>query len=148
MCLAVYLGASAPLPLVPWDEQHRGFHVDVIDETGGQDRLVRDRLGTAYVYHAGSSDHCGCGFQFREDPTWAKERAEYELEEATVRAFRDYLDAALKRLPEVRFFAFWEGESEKEPAQHRRLRPEDLLQDDFLFIEGELSQFVPSSVSL
>src|SRR5947207_12890371 len=100
MCLAVYLGASAPLPLIPWDEQHRGFHVDPIDETRDRDRVVRDRLGTPYAYYAGSSSHCGCDFQFRQDPE--RTSGEYDVEEATVRAFSDYLNTALMRLPEVR----------------------------------------------
>jgi hypothetical protein len=145
MCIAVYLGALEPLPLVPWDERHRGFHVDAIDETQEQDRVVRERLGTPYVYYAGSSDGCGCGFQFQQDPEWAKERGEYELELATLRAFRDYLDSALQQLHEVRFFAFWEGESWKEPMEHRRLVPDDLTREDFLFVEGEVSEFVRSN---
>jgi hypothetical protein len=145
MCLAVYLGSTAPLPLVAWDVEHRGFHVDAIDESREQDLAVRRRLGTPFVYYAGSSDHCGCGFQFQQDPEWAKERGEYELELATLRAFRDYLDSALQQLPEVRFFAFWEGESGKEPVEHRRLVPDDLMREDFLFVEGEVSEFVPSN---
>jgi hypothetical protein len=46
MSLAVYLGSTAPLPLVAWDVEHRGFHVDAIDETREQDLAVRRRLGT------------------------------------------------------------------------------------------------------
>jgi hypothetical protein len=146
MCLAVYLGASAPLPLLEWDPERRGFHVvDVADDE--QDRAVRVLLGTPFVYRAGSSDGCGCGFQFKEDPDWAAGSAEYETEEATLRSFRDYFADALVRLPEVRVFACWEGESDKRPLVHRRLTPDDLLHDDFSFVEGERSEFVPSSVA-
>jgi hypothetical protein len=143
VCLAVYLGASAPLPLVPWNERNPGFHVDAIPERGPEDRAVRDRLATPFVYYAGSSGHCGCGFQFRQDLEWAKERGEYEAEEGSLRAFRQYLEAALTRLAEVRFLAVSEGESGHEPVHRRRLTPDDLLREDFLFLEGELSEFMP-----
>ena len=50
--------------------------------------------------------------------------------------------------PRGRVFAFWEGESAKEPVQHRHLTPDDLLREDFTFVEGELSAFVPSKAGV
>lgn len=56
--------------------------------------------------------------------------------------------AGWTRVPEVRFFAFWEGESAKVPVQHRHRTPDDLLGEQFTFVEGELSAFVPSKAGV
>jgi hypothetical protein len=133
--MMVYLGASLPLRLIPWDSAKPAFHVtDMLPEFRN---AVAPQLGTPHVYYAGSYEQCGCGFQVGQYPDPENPRPSQERD--SLRAFRDYLQAELSSVPEIRVFACW-ADDEGEPPQHRRsLTPDDLVRDDFYFLEGELS---------
>lgn len=137
MCMMVYLGASKPLRLVPWDSAKPAFHVgDMLPEFRSQ---VAPQLGMPHVYYAGSHEQCGCGFQVGQYPDAQNPRPSQERE--SLRAFRDYLRTELAVVPEIRVFACW-ADGEREAPEHRRnLTPDDLVRDDFYFLEGELSVF-------
>jgi hypothetical protein len=133
--MMVYLGAPKPLRMIPWDSAKPAFHIDeMLPEFRNR---VAPQLDTPHVYYAGSHEQCGCGFQAGQYPDPENPRPMQERE--SLRAFRDYLRAELAAVPEIRVFACW-ADDEDEPPQHRRnLTPDDLVRDDFFFLEGELS---------
>src|SRR5262245_44547564 len=97
MCLMVYLGASKPLRLIPWDGAKPSFHVtDMLPEFRSR---VAPQLGTSHVYYVGSHEGCGCGFQGGQYPDQESEWAKSERE--SMRAFRDYLQAELAHAAKI-----------------------------------------------
>jgi hypothetical protein len=121
MCLAVYLAAPAPLPVVPWRSDAPAFHVVEADP---QD-AARGHLPWPNVYRAMAADGCGCDLQDRG---------------ASRSALRSYVEEAVLRGP-LKVYACWEGDQRKIPRHHATANPEDLGGEVFRLMERELLTF-------
>lgn len=137
--MMVYLGASKPLRLVPWDSSKPAFHVTDLGPEFTE--AVGDQLGTPFIYYAGAYEGCGCGFQYGQYPESREQDTESPQKREALLALRDYLGTGLADAPEIRVFACWAGDERRDSKHHRGLTPDDLLRDDFYFLEGELSAF-------
>jgi hypothetical protein len=106
VCLVVFAGSKAPLPLVAWDEAAPAFHVT---EAKG-DEPARAFLGMPYVYELGSHQGCGCGYS----PGHQEAAETNSAREKSRAALMEYLRAALASGP-IRLFAGWNGWAERAP---------------------------------
>ena len=85
MCLALYIAASKPLPVIPWDPDKPAFHVIPLPENMGD---VRKFLPHPHIYYVGSQEGCSCAFN-------------YEHDFKAVLQLRDYLRKALAVSDEI-----------------------------------------------
>ena len=121
MCLALYLAASQELPVIPWDETNRAFHVIRLPKGA---EAVRKHFRSDYVYYAGSAQGCSCAFN-------------YEHEYDSIVELRNYLRNALICVDEVELFACQTG-SEAEDTQHAMIAsPEGIALAEFYFKDGQ-----------
>jgi hypothetical protein len=133
MCMAVYIAADAPLPLIPWDETRRTFHVS---ELSKEDEPVRVQFSKPYVVYAGSHEGCGCGFAYGQYPEHE------ELEDAaacmeSVSRLSGYLQDVISRVGAVEVFACWEGQQGDVPTRRRKVTPAAIGGAAFWFEERE-----------
>lgn len=129
MCMVVYIASSSPLPLVPWRDDAPAFNVTALSE---HEERVRSHFSLPHVRCAGSHTSCGCGFnEGRHPDTDPKERiAALESSAQLARVVREH------RVGQV--YSCWSGD-EGEPQEFaRRIAPEALVADDFVFREREL----------
>ena len=136
MCLVVYLAADRPLPLIPWDENARGFHVTEL--AGEKDEPVRGQFTKPHVYYAGSQLICGCGFNYGQSPESEDDPLELALKAKTLRDMSEYLARALEDGGTIELFACWEGDQAAPPEHRRELTPDSFGEDGFVFEEKEL----------
>src|SRR5438270_9761985 len=64
MCLALYIAASKPLPVVPWDPKRPAFHVVPLPEDMED---VRSLLPYPHIYYVGSHEGCSCAFNYEHE---------------------------------------------------------------------------------
>ncbi len=137
MCLVVYLAADRPLPLIPWDEHARGFHVTEL--TGEKDEAVRGQFTKPYVYYAGSHTICGCGFNYGQYPDAEDDPEELALTQKTLRDMSEYLAGALEDGAIIELFACWEGDQAARVEHRREIVPDTIRAGGFGFREKELT---------
>ncbi len=149
MCLALYLGADHPLPLIPYPELAEGamdsptwpleaprFHVAPLSP---EQEVVRRHFRVEHLVYAGSYEECGCGFQYgREFPI--AETCERELRAAaeSVAALVEYVRE--HRVREL--FTCWHGEEADLVTQERGFPIDRLAAPDFHFRQGEWIELV------
>lgn len=134
MCMMVYIAASVPLALVPWNESQPAFYVS---ELHGSEVAVRQQFDVTHVFYAGSHEGCGCGFQYGQYPQFEDE--DRPLKRASLEAFASYLAKQLTHTPSIQIYACWDGDQSAKPEHHRSLTPSSLSAEDFFFLEKELS---------
>jgi hypothetical protein len=134
MCLALYIAADKTLPLVPWNENAPAFFVVDLPES---EQVVHKHLSKPHVYYAGAYEGCGCAFNVgREYPP---EQYQYEPEElAKARESVARLVEYVSEAGVEEIFTCWEGDQAKPPVHFRRVRPEQLQADGFVFQLQEL----------
>jgi hypothetical protein len=85
MCLALYIAASKPLPVIPRNPKKPAFHVVPLPENMQE---VRALLPYPHIYYVGSHEGCSCAFN-------------YEHEFRSALELRDYLRKALTVVDEI-----------------------------------------------
>ena len=131
MCLTIYIGSSAALPLISWDEKKPGFHVIDLPE---REWVVRNHLTESFVYYAGSYERCGCAFNYgHEYPEYEDEPSELLASEESRNDLIDYLSAALPRVGRLTIFSCWANEESQSPEAFRTIKPATIGAKDFVF---------------
>ncbi len=133
--MMIYIGASQPLDRIAWNDTAPAFYVGDLHES---ELAVRAQFGSSFVYHAGSHEGCGCGFQYGQYPEF--EDDERHLKRASLDAFSAYLAGQLDRVGAIDLYACWDGDQTAVPEYRRILTPGSLRSEDFFFLEKELSR--------
>jgi hypothetical protein len=121
MCLALYVAASRPLPVIPWDPTKPAFHVIPLPE----DReVVRKVLGYPHIYYVGSHEGCSCAFNY-----------EHELKAAI--ELRDYLRQALTIVDEIEGFSCRPGHKSLNVLHSVTISPSGVALPEFFFQDGQ-----------
>ena len=136
MCVAVYLSAPTPLPLVPWHEESPAFFV----EEAPVDDPVRPHFSWPNVYYAGAHEGCGCGFAYNQMPENLQEADDEARGRASVAALRSYVIEATTRGP-VELYACWEGEQSFPVKERITSAPDVLGGDSFEFVQLRMLEF-------
>jgi hypothetical protein len=121
MCLALYIAASKPLPLVPRDPARPAFHVIPLPETMED---VRKLLPYPHIYYVGSHEGCSCAFN-------------YEHEFKSALELRDYLRKALKVTDEVEGFSYRPGQERLNVLHSVTISPGGVALPEFFFQDGQ-----------
>jgi hypothetical protein len=121
MCLALYLAGSQELPVIPWNETTKGFHVLHLPQSA---EAVRKQFRSTYVYYVGSAQGCSCAFN-------------YEHEYDSIVELRDYLRNALICVDEVEMFACQAGSEAMDRQHSGTVSPEGIALAEFLFKDGQ-----------
>jgi hypothetical protein len=122
MCLVVYSGSPAPLPLVPWTESAPAFNVRTL---APHEEAVRRVLSHPHLATLGAHTGCGCGFLM--------DGAEVPADVTRSRAaLARYATEALRNGP-MELYVCWNGD-EDAPGEHElTLATNELLErDDWL----------------
>ena len=132
MCMVVYIGSRAPLTLIPFTENAPAFNVTELTE---HERPVLSHLAFPHVRQAGSHTSCGCGFnEGREHPEGddqsAAERA--NALESSARLARYVREHRVEQI-----YSCWSGDEGAPQEFERRITPEELVAEDFVFRERE-----------
>ncbi len=133
----VYIGANQPLDLIAWSDAQPAFYVSELHES---ELSVRGQFKSAYVYHAGPHEGCGCGFQYGEYPEYEDDQR--HLKRASLDAFSTYLMRQLEQVDAIALYACWDGDHTADPEHRRSLTPNSLRTEEFFFLEREFSQIV------
>src|SRR5262245_60321836 len=136
MCMTVYIGATEPLDLIAWNQTAPAFHVAELHET---EVVVRTQFNEPYVY-VGSHEGCGCGFQCK-NPEWVEEE-ELAQKRASLDSLATYLSRQLSRVATIQLYACWDGDQAEIPEHRRNLTPNSFRNEEFFFLEKELSTVV------
>ena len=128
MCLALYLGASQELPVIPWDKANPAFHVVRLSK---EVDAVRRHFRSQYVYYAGSAQGCSCAFN-------------YEHESESIVELRNYLRNALICVNEVEIFSCQSGAEAEEKRHAVKTSPEGIARAEFFFKDGQYVTIVPA----
>lgn len=121
MCLALYLGSSKALPIVPWDPNKPAFHVI---ELATKAPAVRRLLRYEHVYYVGSYEGCSCAFNYA-----------HELKSVT--ELRDYLRHALSLVDELEGFACRPGTARPSIKHSVTTSPGGIALPEFLLQENQ-----------
>jgi hypothetical protein len=127
--MVVYIAARSPLPLVPWRDDAPAFNVTALSK---HEERVRSHFSLPHVCCAGSHTSCGCGFNVGRHPDAdLKERAATQGSSAMLARF-----VREQRVEQV--YSCWSGDEDEPQEFARRIGPEALVADDFVFREREL----------
>jgi hypothetical protein len=121
MCLALYIAASKPLPVIPWDAKKPAFHVVPLPENM-QD--VGKLLPYPHIYYVGSHEGCSCAFN-------------YEHEFKSALELRDYLRKALAVAEEIEGFAYRPGQERLNILHSVTISPSGIALPEFFFQDGQ-----------
>jgi hypothetical protein len=131
--MVAYIASRSPLPLIPFHEDAPAFNVSELTE---HEQPVVRHLTLPHVRQAGSHTSCGCGFnEGREYP---------EVYDDPIAARADALESSSRLARYVRehrveqIYSCWSGDEGEPMAFDRRIKPEDLVAEDFFFREKEL----------
>jgi len=132
MCLAVFIAADHPLPLLPWHDTKPDFHVIALSD---REKPVKKLLSSPHVRYAGSYEGCGCAFNVgREYPDYEYEKDELKSAEDSRRKLYEYI--LLNGIREM--YSCNDGDNEKPIESKSEISAEDILDKTFVFKEGEL----------
>jgi hypothetical protein len=133
MCMALYVAAAEPLPIVGWNESKPAFNVQELSDS---EQIVRRHFTKPHVYYLGAHTGCSCGFAFGQlESTSAEDEAEETAGRASVAALQKYLRDAVQRTGEVELYSCWEGDQGHVPEQNIDITPESFAGDAFRFPE-------------
>jgi len=121
MCLALYIAASKPLPVVPWDPKNPAFHVVPLPEDMED---VRSLLPYSHIYYVGSHEGCSCAFNY-----------EHEFKPAL--ELRDYLRTALAVTDEIAGFSCRPGQKKLKVLHSVTISPGAVALPEFFFQDGQ-----------
>lgn len=138
MCLMVYLGVNAPVP--GYGEVNLG-EVGLDPDVRSKPAALADK---AWVYRVAdrvdSGWNCSCIFLDDalpwEDPD-AKDDEETLRRRAAYAGLREIAEAALAQDTDALIFSCWSGDESRQPKIERKIGPEALLADRYLFDEVE-----------
>lgn len=133
MCYVLYMASDRPRPVIAWEEASPAFCVSVSDEGIA---AARSQLGKAHVHYLGSDQGCGCGFA--GEHSWMDEDPEQQAAtRENQRRLAAYLADCLADEDHVELFGCWSGDEEQPRVRSREIAVEDLLDQEFHFIEKE-----------
>ena len=121
MCLALYLAASEPLPVIAWDPKKPAFHVIPLPEDKED---VRRLMAYPHIYYVGSHEGCSCAFNY-----------EHELKSAI--ELRDYLRKALTIVDEVEGFSCRPGHKSLNVLHSIIIAPSGVAFPEFFLQDGQ-----------
>lgn len=121
MCLALYIAASKPLPVVAWNPKKPAFHVIPLPESM-QD--VRKLLPYPHIYYVCSHEGCSCAFN-------------YEHEFKSALELRDYLRKALTVVDEIVGFSHRLGKERLNILHSVTISPSGIALPEFFFQDGQ-----------
>ena len=133
--MMVYIASAQPLDLVAWDEAQPAFYVSELHES---ELRVREQFTFPHVYHAGSHEGCGCGFQYGQYPEFDDE--ERHLKRASLDSFSAYLSRQLAQEGAIELYACWDGDQTAAPEHQQVLTPSSLKAEEFYFLQRERSR--------
>ena len=136
-CMAIYLAAEAPLPLIEWCAEIPGFYLTGLETKN--DELVRVQFTRPHIYCAGSHTECGCGFNYGRIAKFERDPEELARKHHSLAAMSEYLAHEIGRVGEIELFSCWDGDQAADPELRRDLTPSSLLGESFFFCERELS---------
>ena len=138
MCVLVYIASDHELPLIPWKEDAPAFCVGAL---APDEARVRAQFSKANLYHLGSHEGCGCGFQHGEYPDFdddENDKIEREKRRNSCRQLSEYLSLVVQKFGEVEIFACWDGDQEAPISGKERVSPEYFASPSFYFKEKQL----------
>ena len=125
MCLVVFAGSSAPLPLVEWSDASPGFNVRTL---APHEEAVRGVLAFPHLALLGAHTGCGCGFigDGADEPADVRRSRE---------ALARYTAAALRDGP-VELYVRWNGDEALPSERQLTLTPAELPEREEWLEEG------------
>jgi hypothetical protein len=124
------------LPLIPWFDDRPKFHVISLAEHEG---AVRSYFSVKHVRYVGSEESCGCAFNYgREYPDHEDNPEELQVAQRSRTKLVEYI----KHHRVAEMFACQEGDQGKPPQFKESMLPDDILDDEFVFVEGRLMQLL------
>jgi hypothetical protein len=121
MCLALYIAASKPLPVIPWNPKKPTFHVVPLPENMQE---VRNLLPYPHIYYVGSHEGCSCAFN-------------YEHEFKSALKLRDYLRKALTVVDEIEGFSYRPGQKTVNVMHSVIISPGGVALPEFFLQDGQ-----------
>lgn len=135
MCFVLYLASAKHRPVIAWDDNSPSFHVPLDDDDAAK---TAPHFTKPIVHYVGSDNRCGCGFRqeydhMSDDPEQIASKNENQ------RRLHDYAAACLTDEDWIELYSCWSGD-ESLPYEHsRKISLDELLADEFAFLERQLT---------
>jgi hypothetical protein len=139
MCKVLYIGASEPLPLIPWIEENPGFYVSELERE--LDREVCGQFSLPYIFYAGSHELCGCGFCFEGSSEHEGPNKSFQAKR-TLQDLAKYIDDALDLGITIQMYACDDGDQQGSPEHIDRITPTQIAGENFEFKEKQFLEVV------
>ena len=145
MCLALYIGSTRTLPLIPYPDYPRSALASAewpqmaqrfcTAELAEEEQVVRRHFSMPIVVLAGSYEGCSCGFNYgRQYPGYENEKEDLRAAQESVSALVAYIrDNQVREL-----YACWFGDESLPHETERRVTIAELSSATFFFREKEL----------
>lgn len=135
MCLALYMAAAKPLPLIPWDAAHPGFHVT---ELSADAAGVRRHFNKPFMFYAGAHEGCACAFNYgREYPDFEDDPADLAAAQNDIASLSRYLTEAASDGSSIELFSCYFGDEAKDSQHARVCFARTIADPDFYFHDRE-----------
>jgi hypothetical protein len=135
MCLVLYMASDKKLAAIEWDPAAPSFYVKPNDPDASNAVVHFTKSNMAYV---GSDNGCGCGFR-QEHDKMIDDPERITSNTDNQRRLHAYVAARLEHETSVELYSCLGGE-ESLPTEHlRTIVLSELLADDFVFLERQLT---------
>jgi hypothetical protein len=120
MCMMLYLGSDAELPLIPWDDN---IHQSIcVNELNDPIEYVRKHFSKPFIYYVGAYEGCGCGFSFGiYEAIDEDDRLAYELGKKSVSDLFKYLRANSELTNNFEMYSCLAGDEPIPPEKHETI---------------------------
>ena len=136
MCMALFLGSEAKLPIIPFNQDAPAFHTHELTDP---DKSVLVHFTLPHVIYIGASSGCGCSFRHAtfHKGEWPVYILDDELESIATQNDHQSLYNYLKNSGQTKFeiHACWEDEFDLPVEFHGRLSELEIINPDFYFKE-------------
>lgn len=131
--MVVYLASRTALPLIPWQQDRPAFNVSALTEP---EQSVRRHFIPPHICQAGSHTGCGCGFnEGRQFPEYFSDPA---AERVGALKSSSQLAGYIREHRVEQIYSCWSGEENEPKESERRIKPDELIAEDFFFRQREL----------
>lgn len=136
MCFMLYVASGAPLLRIAFDAASPSFHTKALDPV---EAAVAQHFSLSHVAYAGSSEGCGCDFNYASNDgalQWRPAGPGDGISEAdNMRRLREYIDGVIRSSGTVELYGCWDGDFAEPPLIRERITADELVQPGFFLKE-------------
>jgi hypothetical protein len=130
----LYLASENSLPVEKFEDCNPTFYVEKFKTLFNAMNITFNKK---HIYYVGSDEGCSCGFKLEVDCKHQEDLVN-EQKKSNQIALHNYLKKCLEFEETVELYGIYNGDEGQRVVSEREVSVNELLKDDFYFIEKEL----------